>query len=125
MCADHQHHGRSAVVMEPAQKATERRVISDEDQRLVGLRRRRNKRKCQNHAARHLHDERNHGGGSKNVPPFGVLRRDVLHRLEQHADPNPIIEPKPDRPENPLHNVVTMGTTTDFIFTSPFSTRTS
>src|SRR6202040_3548501 len=81
--SDHQHHGRSAVVMESAQKATEGRVVRDEDKRLVGLRRRRDKRKRQRYAARYLHDESNQGRGSENVPPFGVLRRDVLHRLEQ------------------------------------------
>jgi len=50
--------------MEPAQKATERRVVRDEDQRLVGLRRRRIK---ENAAPRRLplHDESNQGGGSK------------------------------------------------------------
>ena len=68
--------------MESAQKATEGRVVRDEDQSLVGLRRRRNERKCQSHAAHHLHDESDDRGCSKNVPPFGILRRDMLHRLE-------------------------------------------
>src|SRR5436305_13617249 len=110
--------------MESAQKATEGRVVRDEDKRLVGLRRGRNKRKCQRDAARHLHDKCNESRGSENVPPFGILRRDVLHRLQQEAEPNRVIEPNPDRLEQLLHDVVVMGTTTGFIFSSPFSTRT-
>src|ERR1700676_2260168 len=110
--------------MESAQKATEGRVVRDEDKRLVGLRRRRDKRKRQRYAARYLHDESNQGRGSKNVPPFGVLRRDVLHRLGEDADPDAILQPPPDRSEKLLHKVVEIGTTTGFIFTSLFSTRT-
>src|SRR5205085_3565019 len=105
-------------------KAAEGRVVRDEDQRLVGLRRGGNERKCQSHATCNLNDESNHGGGSKNVPPFGILRRDMLHRLEQHADSHPVIEPKPGGGEEPLHSVSVIGTTTELIFTFPFSMRT-
>ena len=82
MRPDHQHHGRSAVVVEPTQKTTKRRAVGDEDKRLVGLRRGRNKGECQRHAARHLYDECNQGGGSENVPPFCILWGNMLHRLK-------------------------------------------
>src|SRR3977135_2298354 len=110
--------------MEAAQEVAERRVVRDEDQRLGGLRRRTNEGNAPRLASRHLHDESDHGGGSENVPPLGILRRDMLHRLEQDADSHPVVEPKPRRLEEPLHNVVVMGTTTELIFTSLFSMRT-
>ena len=123
--ADHQHHGGRAEVMETAQEAAKGRVVCDELQRFVGLRRGRNERKGQSDAGGHLHNETNQRGSSKNVPPLRVVRRDVLHRLEQHADPDAIIEPAPDAGEEAPHKVVEIGTMTELIFTSPFSTRTA
>ena len=37
--ADHEHHRRGAVVVQPAQEAAEGRVVGDEEQRVVRLRR--------------------------------------------------------------------------------------
>ena len=60
MRADHQHHRRRAKVMQAAQETAKRRVVRDEDQRVVGLRRGRDVRKRQRHAGDHLHDEGHH-----------------------------------------------------------------
>src|SRR5215469_10665116 len=111
--------------MEASQESPERRVVSYEEERVVSLGRRGNKRESESDTSCYLHNESNQGGASKNVPPFGIMRSEMPHRLKQHADPNAIIEPKPDGSEELAHSVVEIGTTTDFICTSPFSTRTS
>src|SRR2546428_119804 len=77
------------------------------------------------HPACDLHDKRNKRGAAKDVPPFRILRRDMLHRREQDADPEPIVEPLPDYLEYLDHSVVEIGTIACLICTSPFSTRTS
>src|SRR5438105_993701 len=57
--------------------------------------------------------------------PGRILRRNMLHRREQDADPEPIVEPIPDYFEYLDHSVVEIGTITCFICTWPFATRTS
>jgi hypothetical protein len=49
----------------------------------------------------------------------------MLHRREQDADPEPIVEPIPDCFEQLDHSVVEIGTIACFIRTSPFVIRTS
>src|SRR5258707_15057306 len=111
--------------MHAAQEMPKRRGVRYELKRFVSLGRRRDIRERQRNAACDLHDKGNERRAPKDIPPFRIFRRYMLHRREQDADPEPIVEPIPDYLEQLDHSAVEIGTIACFICTSPFTTRTS
>ena len=76
--ADHQHHRRRTVVVQPAHEGAEGGFMRDELQRFVGLRRGRDIRKGENDAAENLHEQGKHRGAAEHITPLRIARHDVF-----------------------------------------------
>ena len=110
--ADHQHHRRGAEVVQAAQEAAERRVVRDEEERVVGLRRRGDVRERERDAAHDLDDEREQRRAAEHVPPARAARDGVRQdRAEQRRDADAIVDRRPHGPceESLQHRVSRSG----------------
>ena len=109
--ADHQDHGRRAVVMEAAQKMSERRLIADEVKRRIGFAGRGDVSKGQRNAGDHLNHEGAQRGAAEDIPPFGVRRHEMPRRLADHfGKAGAVVHPIPDAMENLFqHHYLVMG----------------
>jgi hypothetical protein len=109
--ANHQDHGRRAVVMETAQEMSKRRLIADILKGRVGLPGRGDVREGQRNAAGHLNHEGAHRGAAEDIPPLGVGR----HQMPRHlpdllAEAGAVVHPIPQTLENSLqHHFLEMG----------------
>ena len=109
--ADHQDHGRGAVVMEAAQETSKRRVIADELKRRVCLAGRRDVGKGQRNPTDHLNHEGAESGAAEDIPPFGIRWHQMPRHLEDRCrKASSVVHPSADTIENSLeHHYLVIG----------------
>src|SRR5438874_2472928 len=112
--------------MHSPKETAERRLVGDEFQRLVRLRRRRDIGKSQGHTRDDLHNERQQSCAAKHVPPARVVWHKMFQaRPDQIRNPESIVNPSPRPDDEPFHNVLVIGMAIVLISTWPFTVRTS
>lgn len=112
--------------MDPPQEPAKGRLIGDELQRLVRLRRGSNVGESERHTRDHLNHKGQQRGTAKYVPPARIARHEVFQAWpEQRRNPHPIIQPAPPRRDQSFHSVVVMGMAIVLICTRPLAVRTS
>ena len=90
----HDAHRIRTPTVERAQHPAKRNLFVDVHEAFVGLRRAGRVDRGQHNAARDLNREEHHGRAAEHIPPLGVARHAMEHRLAEHPqDAGAVIEP--------------------------------